>query len=234
MLNQDYTLDSELKARVGQLPSGIQTQAFTEAVSRMMWKFNGTMGLLSRPVPPMGVPPTAGMSPEWQARIATEAAFIRQAVPQLGQVAHAIVTQGAGNAVIQPRLDRRWNTWAPATLRAFSQMISSFEKEVSRAMSNATQNGIPASFIKVAKLADMTAPSVPDAPPLGLSALPMMADDPDYGLGQMDINPMVLGAIAGASLIGLAAWWFSRQPTGVGGYDDYMQFAGYDDYLYDL
>jgi hypothetical protein len=216
MLNFDYTLDSELKAPVGELPSGIQTQAFSEALTRLMRKYHATMKMLARPVVPLKVPAAAGFSPIWKERIKAESAFIQAAVHRLNQIARTIVLRGTSNAVLQGALDSNWDRWSGHALQSFSQALASFEGEVSRAMSNAVTNGTPASFVKLATVAKMTVPTIPDVKSAGMAGLPMQTDDKDYGLGE--INPMVLGAVAGASLIGLAAWWFAR-PTPLGYYD---------------
>ncbi len=215
MLTFGYTLDNELKVPMGQLPSGIQTQALEMSVTRLTRGFTETSKMLLQKVPGTGTSPIAGMSPDWQKRLARETAFVSKLPAQLLSTARSIALSDAGNAIVQSKLDNRWNRWAPQVLQTYSDTLQAYQAEVSRAMGNAVVSGLPAVYVKMAKLARTKPPQLASIRSLG--AMPIGVDDPQYlaGLGQLGpFTPMVLGAVAGASLVGLAGWWFSRERVG--------------------
>lgn len=215
MLNFNYTLDNELRAPVGQLPSGIQTQALAMALTRMARKYHQTMRLLTQKVPGTGAAPAAGMNPQWRARIRAESAFLQRVPARLQQMGASIVGEAA-NAVYQGRLDRQWDSWAPMALKVYGEALKAFQGEVSKAMSNQAILGSPAAFEKLARFAKVAPPTVPSVGALGA----FTTDDNAY-LGAFDYkraNPALLLA-AGAAL---AAWW-----TGGGGA---IPFMGHDEY----
>jgi hypothetical protein len=208
MLHFNYTLDNELKAPVGQLPSGIQTQAFGLALTRMSERFKSTVRMLTAPVGPLKVGPIDGLQPVWKERIAIEIAFLQGLPDRLIGVAESVATHGIGNAVDQGRLDSQWDRWSQQALRIYGEALSAFQKEVVNAMGNRPVRGVPASMIKIATIAKLPFPPLPDANgTLGGIGV----DDPHYlaGLGQ-EGTPLLFGALAGASLVGLAAWYFMR------------------------
>jgi hypothetical protein len=220
MLNFNYTLDNELRAPVGQLPSGIQTQALAMALSRMARKYHQTMRLLTTKVRGTGAAPAAGMSPQWKARIKAQSTFLSKIPARYNQMAQSIVAEAA-NAVYQGRLDRRWDTWAPMALKTYQEALRAFQGEVSKAMSNQAIIGMPAAYDKLATFAKVAPPSVPEVNSLGA----FTPDDSAY-LGAFRperSNPVFL--LAGAAA--LAAWWASgggALPM-LGGYDDYLDFV---------
>lgn len=211
MLHFNYTLDNELKVPVGRLPSGIQTQAFEMAMNRMGQKYRSTIQMVSSPVTALGgKTPLDGMSPGWQERIRTESAFLSQMPAQLMQRARFVALAHAGNAVGQSSLERNWNLWVDATLKAYGNALNAFQQEVQKAMGNATVNGVPASFVTLARLAKVSPPAVPNTKALkGLGFVPGV-DDPQYLSGLEQPTPLLFGALAGLSLVGLAAWYFTR------------------------
>jgi hypothetical protein len=208
MLNFNYTLDNELKAPVGQLPGGIQTQALAMALSRMSRKYHQTMRLLTQKVSGTGAAPADGMSQRLPARINSMAA--------------SIVGESA-NAVYQGRLDRRWDTWAPVALKVYGETLRAFQGEVSKAMSNQAILGSPATFAKMAAFAKVSPPVVPNVDGLG----GYTSDDNAY-LGAFDTTKANPWLLAGAAALA-AMWWtggggaLPLLPM-LGGYDDYMDF----------
>jgi hypothetical protein len=213
MLSFNYTLDSELTAPVGQLPSGIQTQAFGMALSRLARRYRTTREMLLKQVPGTGASALMGATVPWQERLKTEMGFFDAVPDKLTAVAQNVAIGDVGNAVYQGRLANRWNNWAPRALSEYASALGAFERDVSKAMSNAPVVGIPAPIMRLAKIAKMKTPSVPNAKTLGY--VDSGINDPAYMAG-LDANlgvepaPLVFGAIAGASLVGLAAWYFSR------------------------
>ncbi len=219
MLNFNYTLDNELKAPIGQLPSGIQTQAFEMAMTRMARKYHQTMRLLTQKVPGTGAAPAAGMNPQWKQRIKAESTLLVNVQPRLVAMAQGIVGEAA-NAVYQGRLDRQWNVWAPQALQVFGEALRAFQGEVSKAMSNQAIVGSPAMFAKLAAFAKVAPPVLPAVG--GLSAF--TTDDSAYlgAFAPARANPWLL---AGAAALA-AMWWTGgggALPL-LGGYDDYMDF----------
>jgi hypothetical protein len=221
MLNFNYTLDNELRAPVGQLPSGIQAQALQMALSRMSRKYHQTLRLLTVKVPGTGAAPIAGMTPAWRSRIQAQSAFLKAIPGRLNQMAEGIITEGA-NAVYQGRLDRRWNTWAPVALKVYGEALRAFQVEVSKAMSNQPIAGQPAAYAKLAAFAKLPEPKLPLVEPTNASLGGYTSDDHAY-LGAFDparANPWWL---AGAAALA-ALWWTSgggALPL-LGAYDDFM------------
>ena len=209
MLNFNYTLDNELKAPVGQLPSGIQTQAFGIAITHLSQRYRDTVKMLRQPVPGVGASAIMGMSPDWQVRLKREAAFLGVMPRQLASIANMVVFNHAANAVDQGRLDQNWDRWSVNALEAYRQALRAFQSEVNKAMSNNPVIGLPAPFIKLAHVAKINPPVVPNVNALG-------DIDPSYLAGHLEqeaiATPLVFGALAGLSLVGLAAWYFTRQP----------------------
>jgi hypothetical protein len=244
MLNFNYTLDNELTAPVGQLPSGIQTQAFGLAISRMMERFHTAVQVLQMPVRPGGVGPMAGMDKVWQQRLKAEIAFMLKMPNRLISAADSVATHGIANAVDQGRLDSQWNRWSQQGLKVFGEAIDAFQREVSAALMNKPVTGVPAAMVKLANIAKVPAPVLLDANGT-LGGYPV--DDPAYladmgdlkkarkhmkaalkqvrrheaemaqagmmppGMGALpEGTPLLFGALAGVSLVGLAAWYFTR------------------------
>jgi hypothetical protein len=209
MLHFNYTLDNELKVAPDRLPSGIQTQAFEMAVNRLGQRFRTTVQMLSAPVAGMGGKSAIdGVSPSWQERLKTEAAFLGAIPGQLQTRARYVALAHQGNAVLQGNLERNWNLWVDAALRAYTAALKAFEKDVNRAMSNGMTNSIPAPFAKLAMIAKVQPPMLPGVRTLhkGLGH--------SHTLGAMpEGTPLFFGALAGLSLVGLAGWYFSRPPT---------------------
>jgi hypothetical protein len=216
MLNFNYTLDSELTAPVGQLPSGIQVQAFGLALTRMSQRLRVALEMLNTPVRGLKVGPIAGIQPVWRQRLKSEIAFMRKLPDRLIATAESVASFGISNAVDQGRLDSQWNRWSEQALQVYGETLAAFQNEVSAALLNKPIQGIPASMLKIASIARLPPPSLPDANgTLGGIGV----DDPYYlsGMGQAG-TPLLFGALAGASLVGLAAWYFTR---GVPGADRY-------------
>jgi hypothetical protein len=157
-LSFNYSLDNEIKAPAGQLPSGIQTQAFEMILNRLAERLNILLKLLGTPVPNTGAAPLFGMSKGWQQRIRAEAAFLQSAWPQLLRVAQTVAFNGAGNAVDQEGLAPGWNRWSGQALQAYKEAISAFQADVDKAMSNRPANGLPAAFVKLSLIARMAPP----------------------------------------------------------------------------
>ena len=78
-LNFNYMLDNELRVPIGQLPSGINTQAVEMAASQMTRRFRETQQMLSRKAPGIGASPYSGMTPAWQMRLKAESAWVAAA-----------------------------------------------------------------------------------------------------------------------------------------------------------
>lgn len=220
MLNFNYTLDNELKVPIGQLPSGIQTQAFEMAANEMTRKFRETQRMLLRPVPGVGASAYAGMSPQWQVRLKVEAAFIADLLDRLVVVARQIALGDAGDALVQSKLTGLWNRWAPETLVVYSRTLSAYQKDVGKAMANQPVAGMPAIYVKMAHMAKMDPPEL--APVNSLSGdflAPLEAytsDDAAYLAGlEADIFGREIpdSAIAlGIAAVAGAWWWFGRRP----------------------
>jgi hypothetical protein len=206
MLHFNYTLDNELVAPVGQLPSGIQVQAFGLALTRMSERFHASVRVLQMPVGPLKVGPVAGMQPVWRSRLKTEIAFLRKMPDRLIAVAESVASYGIANAVDQGRLDSQWNRWSQQGLKAYGEALDAFQREVSAALRNAPVLGVPAAMIKLAAIAKVPPPSMPDAA-ASLGAYPV--DDPAYLAGFVEDNKMLLGLGA----LGLAAAWFFTRDT---------------------
>jgi hypothetical protein len=221
MLNFNYTLDTELTAPVGQLPSGIQTQALQMALSRMSRKYHQTLNLLTTKVPGTGAAPIAGMAPAWRSRIQMQSDFLKAIPGRLNSMAEGLIVESA-NAVYQGQLDQRWNTWAPVALRVYGEALRAFQAEVSKAMSNQPVAGMPAAYVKLAAFAKLPAPQLPRVQPVNRGLGAYTSDDSAY-LGQFSpdrANPLWL---AGAAALA-ALWWTSgggALPM-LGYYDDFM------------
>ena len=205
MLHFNYTLDNELKAPIGQLPSGIQTQAFEMALNQISRKFHETMQLIAQPVPGVGASAAQGMAPEWQMRIKAQSDFITALFPRLLQVGQSVALGDVGDALVQSTLSKHWNRWSPMALKTYSRTLSAFQKEVNKAMSNNPSVGTPAVFIKMAAIARMPPPAMATVNSLGAYT----PDDAAYlaAFNYKKATPLALGALAGASLVGLLAWW---------------------------
>jgi hypothetical protein len=180
MLNFNYSLDQELKAPVGSLPSGIQAQAFGMAITRMSRKFHNAVRLLQQPVPGLKTGPISGLAPEWRSRLEAQMRFMGQAPDQLLRVAEQVVHRGAGNAVDQGRKALNWDRWSQLALRTYNEALDAFQQQVNKAMGNSVPTGTPPAMIKLAALAKMKAPALTPRAKNGMAAF-----DPAYfaGLG---------------------------------------------------
>lgn len=221
MLNFNYTLDNELKVPIGQLPSGIQTQAFEMAANEMTRKFRETQRMLLRPVPGVGASAYAGMSPQWHVRLKASAAFIADLLDRLVDVAQQVAIGDAGDAIVQSKLTGLWNRWAPETLAVYSRTLSAYQKDVAKAIANQPVAGMPAVYVKIAHLAKMDPPVL--TPVNGLSGMgAYTSDDAAYFAGlEADIfgREVPDSAIAlGIAALAGAWWWFGRRPPAGLGY----------------
>lgn len=220
MLSFNYTLDNELTAPVGQLPSGIQAQALQLALTRMSRKYHQTLRLLTTQVAGTGAAPIAGMAPAWRARIQAQSAFLKAIPGRLNRMAEALIQESA-NAVYQGRLDQSWNTWAPVALKVYDEALRAFQAEVSKAMSNQPVVGLPAAYVKLAAFVKLPAPTLVAVSPVNQTLGAYTSDDNAY-LGQFEptrANPLWL---AGAAALA-ALWWTSGGGAlPLMGYDDFM------------
>lgn len=218
MLNFNYTLDSELKVSVGQLPSAIQVQAFEMAANEMTRKFRETQRMLMQPVPGVGASAYAGMSPQWQMRLKVEVAFIAGLLDRLVDVAGQVVFDGAGNALVQGKIFALWNRWSPEALAVYSRTLTAYQKDVSKAIANQPVAGMPAVYIKMAHLAKMDPPVL--NPVNNLSGF--TSDDAAY-LAGLDAEIFGREVPDSAVALGIAAlagawWWFGpREQAGLSG-----------------
>lgn len=193
MLDPDYVLDSELDIDVGQLPSAVQVQALTEALTRLRRRFLPAQALLTRKMAPLDKAPIDGLSPRWQKRLRAEMDFIEAAYVQLQRLAAGYVRFGGENAAVAGD----WNRWNSQVLSVFAETVKDFEGELSRAMSNSVVSGVPAGFIKTAHLAKMNPPALEDVKPVSLS-----------GLDETPKPLLLVGAALGAAAV---AWWYNRR-----------------------
>jgi hypothetical protein len=209
MLNFDYTTDQELKVQPGQLPSGIQTQAFEMAATHMSRKFNNVKRMLNTRTQ-TGAPPIAGLSKQWQERLQAESDFVGGLPDQLLRVARQVALGDGGDAIVQGSLRGRWNTWAPEALSAYSRTLSAFETDVSKAMGNMPIIGMPAVYVKMAQMARTEPPVVPHVTNSSLGAY--TEDDAAY-LESLDLNVMgrEIPNIAIAGVVGLLGWWLWKR-----------------------
>jgi hypothetical protein len=157
MLHFNYALDSELEVAPGRLPSGIQTQAFEVALSRIGERYRATTRMLGKTVAGMrGKTAFDGLSKGWQERLSIEVLFLNGMPSALMRRARFVTHAHAGNAVTQSLLERNWNLWAPVALRAYSEALDAFAREVNLAISNATTNDLPGAFQRLAIVAGQT------------------------------------------------------------------------------
>jgi hypothetical protein len=202
MLNFSYTLDNELEVPMGRIPSGIQTQAFEMALTRIEQRYRTTKRLLGQKVPGLGKGPVSGMSKGWQVRLISQVQFL-DALPHLLLAKASNIALGDNsNAVLQGGARLRWNNWSQLALTNYARALSAFESEVEKGLTNAPVSGMPAALIRVAAIAGAPAPVLLDPKKIGLASLPIV-DDPDY-LADLDfwsgksLFVVVLGAGAGS------------------------------------
>jgi len=228
MLDLNYTLDSELKTRPGELPSGIQTQAFQRVLLNIARRLETIKRMVNQQVPGAGANAFAGLSPVWRARLAAQTEFLNGLPNRLMDVARQIALGDMGDAITQRTSPRLWNRWAPEALEVYSDALKAFQVEVDKALSNKPAQGMPAAYIKMANLAKTVAPTLPAAEALGaVDPDYLAAVDPDYlaGTSMWDLTQELTGldlrdgrtqlAVAAAGVLGLL-WWRNRQ--GVLGY----------------
>ena len=224
-LNLNYTLDNELKTRPGELPSGIQTQAFQIALTHISRRLETIKAMVNQKVPGAGANAFSGLAPAWRQRLATQTQFLNALPARLMDVAQQIALGDMGDAIAQRTSPKLWNRWAPAALETYADSLKAFQGEVSRALSNKPAHGMPAAYAKMANLAKMDAPLMPTADALGQIDPDYLAQlDPDYLAGapaMWDLNQEMADftmqdgstLFVGAGLLGLA-WWFFRPRGG--------------------
>lgn len=210
MLHFGYALDNELQVRPGELPSGVQTQAFEIAVTRISQRYATLKRMLLQKTP-TGASAIQGLNPQWQVRLKDTSDFIAALPSRLVSVANQIARDDAGNAVAQSGISLLWNRWAPEALQVYSDTLKAFEADVQRGFANQAISVMPAVYVKMAVVAKTDPPLVPVVSS-SLSAL-----DPDYlagaGLEMLGVYGLVaVGAVA------LGGWWLwkkSREHDGI-------------------
>lgn len=221
-LSFNYMIDSELRVPIGNLPTGINTQAIEMAANRMSRRFRETQQMLKRKVPGIGASPYAGMTPAWHARLQAESAWVASLVDRISDVAEQVAD--ASNAEAQGSMRELWNRWAPEVLKVYSLTLRAYQKDVGFAMSNQAVTGVPPVYAKMAHLLKMDAPDLnPVALSNGLSGgcitmpgdLGAFTDDDAAYLADLDgldtLGNMFL--LGGAALVG-GLWWMNRRNRG--------------------
>jgi hypothetical protein len=162
MLQFSYSLDNELTVPVGQLPSGIQVQAFEIVLTERSRKLQQLVRMLTTPVAGVGVSPQQGLSPPWRKRLQIQAKYLSELSAGLLRRANRVASGDAGDALVQGTLASNWNRWAPMAISVYSQAINAFAGEVDRAMSHKPVSGTPAPYVKMAGVLKVAPPRLPD------------------------------------------------------------------------